>query len=105
MRNSTHPPFFNFEFRISNLPPNPPPTFNLYLKPRVGAPALTGRAVSDDFGIMGVCGEWMTRTQRSSEGALTGNVAPENRDIQAGTPSLERGHGDGDGHGDGYEIN
>jgi len=53
--------------------------------------ACGGRAVSDDFGIMGVCGERMARAQRSSEGALTGNVAPENRDIQAGTFSPETG--------------
>ena len=49
-----------------------------------------GRAVSDDFGIVDDFCEWMTRAQISSEGALTGNDAPENRGVQAGRPLSER---------------
>ena len=51
---------------------------------------LTGRAVSDDFGSMEICNEQMPLAQTSSEGALTGNAAPENRGLQAGGTSPER---------------
>ncbi len=56
-----------------------------------GAPSvLTGRAVSDGFGSMDSCCEWMTLAQISSEGALTGNAVTENRDVHAGRHLPER---------------
>ncbi len=50
---------------------------------------FTGRAVSDDFGITENNCERMPLAQTSPEGALPGNDAPENRDVQAGRPSSE----------------
>ena len=54
------------------------------MQPADALSVLTGRAVSDDFGITDVCCEWITLAQTSSEGALAGNAIAENRDVHVG---------------------
>jgi hypothetical protein len=81
----------NFGFRISDFGFAAPKPESTAGKPQSAwRLCRTGRAASDDFGIMDARCERKSLAQTSSEGALTGNAAPENRDLQAGGTLPER---------------